>query len=182
MESKSGEKCVTPRSKKMPQGELRTRKKPKLILNHVSGELGLIGGAVEEVNSRMSRNEKLLRAFLEAVGTTDFHRLEEICSGDFVLELPYNDPPTHLEGFAAYRAAVEPSLEIFRFRLDLGKIHEGRDPDLLFAEYTSDGIAVPTGKPYRNTYIGVFRFREGRLVSLREFFNPAIAAEALAAD
>jgi ketosteroid isomerase-like protein len=137
---------------------------------------------VEEVNSRMSRNEKLLRAFLEAVSTTDFHRLEEICSSDFVLELPYNDPPTHLEGFAAYRAAVEPSLEVFRFRLDLGEIHEGRDPDLLFAEYTSDGIAVPTGKPYRNTYIGVFRFREGRLVSLREFFNPAIAAEALAAN
>ena len=135
-----------------------------------------------EVNSRMSRNEKLLRAFLEAVSTTDFHRLEEICSADLAVELPYNDPPTHLEGFAAYRAAVEPSLEIFRFRLDLGEIHEGRDPDLLFAEYTSDGIAVPTGKPYRNTYIGVFRFREGRLVSLREFFNPAIAAEALAAN
>ena len=173
---------MTPRSKKLPLGRVRILKMSKVILSRVSDTTPTLGVSAEVTDSKRSRNENLLKDFLEAISETDFPRLEEICAPDFKVELPYNDPPTHLEGFAAYREAVEPSLEIFRFRLDLAEIHEGRDPDLLFAEYTSDGIAVPTGKPYRNTYIGVFKFREGRLASLREFFNPAIATEALAAD
>ena len=57
-----------------------------------------------------------------------------------------------------------------------------RNQALLIAEYTSDGIAVPTGKPYRNVYIGIWRFRDRRICGIREFFNPALTAEALTPD
>jgi ketosteroid isomerase-like protein len=73
-------------------------------------------------------------------------------------------------------------LETLRFRLRLETIHPGLDPDLLVAEYTSDGIAKPTGKPYRNVYIGLYRFRDGRLCGLREFYNPVPALESLSVD
>ena len=125
------------------------------------------------------RNEAVLRRFMEGIGAADFAVLAAVCTEDFVAELPYSDPPQRLEGFRDYQAAVEPSLETFRFRLALEALHPGLDPDLIVAEYTSDGVAVPTGKPYRNTYIGVFRFREGRLAGLREFFNPVLAAKSL---
>jgi ketosteroid isomerase-like protein len=36
-----------------------------------------------------------------------------------------------------------------------------------------------TGKPYRNRYIGVFRFRGGRICAWREFHNPEITAIAM---
>lgn len=124
-------------------------------------------------------NESRVRDFMQAISATDFEALAEICHPDFIAELPYGEPAVRLEGFEAYRTGISVSLEVFRFRLDLVCIHPGLDPNLLIAEYTSDGIAVPTGKPYANVYIGIFRFREGRLVSLREFFNPAAAARAL---
>lgn len=129
-----------------------------------------------------SRNESQLEAFFEAIGDADFEALAEICDPDFVAELPYSEPPERLEGFAAYRAAVEPSLAIFRFRLRLDRLHPAIDPDLLIAEYTGEGTAVPTGKPYHNTYIGILRFSKGRLIFLREFFNPKLADVALEAD
>jgi hypothetical protein len=125
------------------------------------------------------RNEAVLRRFMDGIGAADFVALAAVCTEDFVAELPYSDPPQRLENFGAYRAAVEPSLAIFRFRLELQTLHPGLDPDLIIAEYTSDGVAVPTGKPYRNLYIGVFRFREGRLAGIREFFNPVLAAQSL---
>ena len=128
------------------------------------------------------RNEATLRRFVEGIGAADFETLAAVCSEDFIAELPYSDPPQRLEGFRAYREAVEPSLAIFRFRLELQALHPGLDPDLIVAEYTSEGIAVPTGKPYRNVYIGVFRFREGRLAGLREFFNPVLATRSLSAS
>lgn len=133
-------------------------------------------------DAKRAGNGERLRAFLAAVGEADFDTLSEVCTEDFVAELPYSDPPRHLESFAAYREAIAPALEIYRFRLSLKAIHPGLDPDFLIAEYTSDGIAVPTGKPYRNVYIGLYRFREGRICGLREFYNPEVATRALAED
>jgi len=136
---------------------------------------------LDDLDVRLA-NEAQLAAFFDAIGDADFGALGSICAPDFVAELPYSDPPQRFEGFAAYRAAVEPSLSIFRFRLSLDRLHPAVDPDLLIAEYTGEGIAVPTGKPYSNTYIGILRFSEGRLVFLREFFNPKLADVALEAD
>ncbi|MBJ18263.1 MAG: hypothetical protein GY910_05175 [bacterium] len=128
------------------------------------------------------RNRAAMEAFMAAVGAADFAALASICTEDFEAELPYSDPPARHEGFAAYRSAVEPALEILRFELTLEKIHVGLDPDLLIAEYTSAGKAILTGKPYRNVYIGIYRFREGRICGLREFFNPVLATESLTSD
>ena len=124
------------------------------------------------------QNQQVMEAFMAAVGARDFAALEEICQPDLVVELPYSDPPKRLEGFAAYRDAIGVALEIFQFQLTLTAVHPGLDPDLLIAEYTSEGVATPTGKPYRNVYIGIWRFRDGQLASLREFFDPMRAAEA----
>jgi len=132
--------------------------------------------------ARRDRNRRAIEAFMAAIGAADFVALGSICTEDFVVELPYSDPPLRTEGFSAYRSAVEPSLAIFRFNLSLTEIHPGLDPDHLVAEYTSDGMAIPTGKPYRNVYIGVYRFREGRICGLREFFNPILAEKSLASD
>lgn len=133
-------------------------------------------------DERRAINRSAIERFMRGISDADFAALEAICTADFLAELPYGDPPKRLEGFAAYRASVEPSLEIFRFRLSLAVIHPGLDPDLMVAEYTSEGVAKPTGKPYRNVYIGLFRFRDGRVCGLREFYNPMPALESLSVD
>jgi len=52
-------------------------------------------------------------------------------------------------------------------------------PGGVVAEYTSEGTVVPTGKRYANTYIGVWRFRDGRVHHTREYYDPIVSAEAL---
>jgi ketosteroid isomerase-like protein len=64
----------------------------------------------------------------------------------------------------------------------LTTVHDCLDPDVLVAEYTSEGEVTTTGKPYANTYIGIWRFRDGRVCGLKEFYNPLISQRALAAD
>ena len=49
----------------------------------------------------------------------------------------------------------------------------------LVAEYASDGTVTTTGKFYANTYIGVYRFRDGKLCGVREYYNPVPATAAL---
>ena len=128
------------------------------------------------------RNQAVLERFFAAVSAGDLAGMAELCTGDLVAEMPYNDPPMHFESFAEYRSFVEPALELLKFTLSLDRLHACLDPATLIAEYTSDGTAIPTGKPYRNVYIGIWRFREGRICGLREFFNPALTVEALTPD
>ena len=54
------------------------------------------------------------------------------------------------------------------------------DPDLVIAEYTSQGEVIPTGRRYSNRYIGLWRFRDGKVCFTREYLNPEIARAAMA--
>ena len=45
-------------------------------------------------------------------------------------------------------------------------MHDCLDPDELIAEYRSDAVVARNGNAYRNRYIGVFRFRDGKICAL----------------
>ena len=64
------------------------------------------------------------------------------------------------------------------FTLSLTEIFECLDPNLLIAEYVSEGRSTITNKPYRNSYIGIWRFKEGKICGVKEYLNPLIATEA----
>lgn len=121
------------------------------------------------------------RAFA-AVGAADVTGQMESFTDDIVLELPYADPPVRLEGKEAIRAHLGPALEMFKFRLDITAVYDCADPDTLVLEYVSDGHVTTTGKPYRNSYVGVVRFRDGRICFQREYYNPLPAVRALSPD
>jgi ketosteroid isomerase-like protein len=133
-------------------------------------------------NDLRARNQALLERFFGAVGAGDIAMMQTLCTEDLVAEMPYNDPPMRFESFAEYRSFVEPAFDLLQFTLALDRVHVCTDPSMLIAEYTSDGTALPTGKPYRNVYIGIWRFRAGRICGIREFFNPALTTEALTPD
>jgi len=129
-----------------------------------------------------SRNRRVVESSFAAVGRGDVAAQLQHCTDDIVLELPYADPPVRLQGKDAIRAHVGPALETFRFTLEITGVYECLDPDTVILEYTSDGRVTSTGKEYRNSYVGVVRFREGLICFQREYYNPAVAARALAAD
>jgi len=52
------------------------------------------------------------------------------------------------------------------------------EDDRVVAEATSEGVLV-NGEPYGNTYIFVFRIRNGRIAAIAEHFNALITQEKL---
>jgi len=47
--------------------------------------------------------------------------------------------------------------------------------------YDARGTVVPTGSPFEQTVIAVFRVRDGQILSHRDYVNPLPVVEAMAA-
>ena len=129
---------------------------------------------------RRARNLATVRSAFEAIAAGDAEGQLAHYTDDIVFELPYTDPPKRSTTKAEALANLTAAFTVFRFELTITEVHECRDPDELIVEFTVVGTYIPNSAPYTNTYIGVFRFREGLICFQREFFNPAMAAKAAA--
>jgi ketosteroid isomerase-like protein len=136
----------------------------------------------ESDDDRRAHNRATFTRSLAALSTGDLEAHLAGCTDDFVLELPYADPPVTVEGKEAVRVYLTPALATFAMQLDATGFVSGVDPDLLVAEYVSVGHVTTTKKPYLNSYIAVAHFREGLISRQREYYNPVPALRALAAD
>ncbi|WP_420638783.1 nuclear transport factor 2 family protein [Candidatus Poriferisocius sp.] len=124
-------------------------------------------------------NQAILRSVFDAMGDAD--AVVAHYTDDYVMELPYAHPdgPDRTEGKEAVRERLVGAFKVLRFTLHLTDVHPCVDPDLLIAEYTSEGEVIPTGRRYANRYIGLWRFRDGKVCFTREYFNPDLARAAL---
>ncbi len=52
------------------------------------------------------------------------------------------------------------------------------DPDTVFIEYTAD-IPTPAGNTYSQIYINRMQFRDGKMIFMREFWDPKRIIDAL---
>ena len=57
--------------------------------------------------------------------------------------------------------------------------HETVDPDLVIVEARGDNAVAGSDKRYRNSYLHVVRFRDGKIVHWTEYSNPKVFAEAM---
>lgn len=94
---------------------------------------------------------------------------------DGVMEFPFAPPgcPSRLQG----RAAIEEYLRDYPKMLDIQGfptqvVHQSVDPGVVVVEFDAEGVVVPTGKPYRFSYIAVITVRDGEIVSYRDYWNP----------
>jgi hypothetical protein len=129
-----------------------------------------------------AKNRATIEASMKAVSDADVDRQLAMCTDDFVLDLPYADPPKSVAGKETVRAYLRAALGIFQLQLTITHIYDCADPDQLILEYTSEGSVTTTGKPYANSYIAVAMFRDGLVCRQREYYNPLPAARALSED
>lgn len=127
-----------------------------------------------------ARNVATLRRALAAVGDVPAQMANY--ADDAVFEFPYADPPARIAGKRVIAEYLAGALQVFSMKLTVTEVHPTTDPDTVVAEFTSEGTVTTTGKSYGNTYITVMRFRDGLIVSQKEFYNPNAATEALRAD
>ena len=138
-------------------------------------------GLPDEVKTRRAHNVRVAERVLAAVTAGDRAAQVACYHDDIVLEFPYATPPVRVEGKATVDAYLERALTFFELRLTVTRVHECVDPDTVIVEFTSEGRARTTDRPYANTYIAVLSFRDGLVVGQREFYDPAPAAQALSA-
>ena len=120
-------------------------------------------------------NVEIVRKAFDAFGRADVDALGDLYTDDYVIEFPYAKPePGRVEGLSTVQDYLRVAFQTFRFTLTITDVYEV-EPDFLIAEYTSSGEIVPTGKPYANSYVGLWRFRDGRASFTREYYDPMAA-------
>ena len=125
-------------------------------------------------------SDAVLRRVFDAIGAADVDALGGLYTDDYVLEMPYAKPdPIRVEGLATVQVYLRRAFEVFRFALTITEAHPLADLDAVVAEYTSEGTVVPTGKRYANSYVGIWRFRDGKVCATREWYDPVVSAEAV---
>ena len=132
-----------------------------------------------ELDDHRRRNLETVERIFAAVGAGDAAAQCANYTDDVVLETPFADPPGRREGRDVIETYLAAAFGVFRFGLRVTEVHACLDPDELIVEFESfDGIHLPNGAAYENTYIGVFRFRDGLVCFQREYFNPLGAMRA----
>jgi Ketosteroid isomerase-related protein len=133
-------------------------------------------------SERRSGNRATVEKAFGLLSQQRHKEIAELITDDIDFELPYGPGQKALavrgsDRWIALNDATWPAFT--RFSLAITNVYELADPDMLVVEYQSDGEVRATKKPYRNRYIGVFRFRGGRICAWREFHNPEITAIAM---
>jgi ketosteroid isomerase-like protein len=126
-------------------------------------------------DERRAANRAVFVSVLETISAGQFDRLAEFMTDDLVFDLPYGPDflPNPIEGLESWNQMQLMTFQLFdSFQQELLEVHECIDPDELIAEYRSDAIVKRNGNPYRNRYIGVVRFRDGKICAWREFHDP----------
>jgi ketosteroid isomerase-like protein len=108
---------------------------------------------------------------------------EMLIADDIVWELPFAPALGHpgcLEG----REAVEKHINWFRgavenFRFSDIRVYPLSDPNGAVGEVRAEGRIRASGREYRQEYVFFLRAADGKIVSLREYFDPTRAAKAM---
>ncbi len=130
-----------------------------------------------------AHKRRLFKEMVTAFGRKEFDLFETYFIADAVFEWPYlpvPDFPPRMVGVHAFRLATERGMADFDpYRHRVTQFYDMIEPDLLIAEYESDTIYHPTGRPYANKYLGIVRFAGQKIGYWKEYINPLLIKEAM---
>lgn len=129
-----------------------------------------------ELDDHRRRNLECVLAAFAAIGVGDAEGQLRHYTEDLEIEFPFTDPPRSVKGKETALPYLRGAFEVFRFTLTVTAVHPCLDPDELILEMDGEGTHLPSGSPYRNSYVVIFRFRDGLIAHQREYFNPLAAA------
>ena len=134
-------------------------------------------------NRNPGDREAAVNVLFERMSARDFDGVVELLDPDVEFDLGY--APTFMEFPVRGRAAMHTLLTtvigaMFNpFRLEVTTTYPGNDDATLVAEYRSEGVVTHNGRPYANTYVGIFRVGDNGITFWREYHNPELATAAL---
>ena len=124
----------------------------------------------------------LLRHSLDLFLAKDMKGWSLLCADDVVAEFPFapQGSPRRLEGREALHEYLRnyPSVIDVRSIPDL-RVYPTTDPDVAIAEWSSSGEVLTNGNAYEMRYATFVTFRDGLIVSYREYWDPLAFTQAL---
>jgi hypothetical protein len=121
-----------------------------------------------------TEQQKIFATNLDHISHGRIREWVELFHPDGVLEFPYGPPgvPSRFQGHDELYEHMKDFPRTFEVTFSGLTFHETVDPQLVIAEFVGTGRGVVTKRPFHQVYISVVRFRDGRIVSFRDFWNP----------
>jgi ketosteroid isomerase-like protein len=125
------------------------------------------------VDGPIDDREALVRRLFALVNDRELDAALALCAEDVVFHMPYlhgdESPVTDREQFRKlFVGSLGKSFSSFRF--DILAAYPALDPEVIVMEYRSEAEVHPNVR-YANRYVGIFRIRDGRIASWREYFD-----------
>ena len=112
--------------------------------------------------SEADRNIQVVREYIDATNAWDFDKLRELIDpDDFELRIPFRPE--------VFPGSIKGREEFVGFVEDWSQQVEG--PEQVVTTYTSDMTIKATGHKYLNSYVGMFRVRDGRVTEFFEYLD-----------
>jgi ketosteroid isomerase-like protein len=117
---------------------------------------------------------------LQALTRKDVSKWPALFEEAGVQEFPFapEGSPGRIEG----RSAIAAYLKDYPEKFDLHRIGQPiwhHDGNTAIVEFTVEGVAVPTGRPYHQRYVSVIEHRHGQITRYVDYWNPQVVADAL---
>ena len=122
-------------------------------------------------------NIETLKNLFGAISSKSIDECAEYIDDDVLVEVPY--PAKGIDSEVCGKEAVMTGLagiDAFfeSFKLIFSEIYATGNDDVVIAEWKSDAKVAGMDVTFQNTYIGVFKFKGGKVAFWREYFNPEI--------
>jgi len=118
---------------------------------------------------------ELLRRSLDTFLAKDMKGWADLCDEDVVAEFPFapEGSPKRLEGRTALYEYLRNYPSVIDVRsIPTPRIYMTEDPNVAIAEWSASGVVLSNGNPYEMSYATFVTFRDGLIVSYREYWNP----------
>ena len=132
--------------------------------------------------SKLPSAAEMLRHSLDLFLAKDMEGWSLLCADDVVAEFPFapEGSPRRLEG----RGALYGYLRNYPSAIDVRsiphlRIYPTKDPDVAIAEWSSSGEVLANGNAYEMRYATFVTFRDGLIVSYREYWDPLAFMQAM---
>lgn len=130
-------------------------------------------------NVEQQTTAQVLTEFLSLV-SKNVQTWVNLLAEDAVFESPYaSGTPGRIEGKAAFYNFIKNALfEMQGLMFTNIRVYPTTNPNILWAEFHGEAVAVATGRQYQQDYVIRLETREGKIIHYREYSNPMSAIEA----
>ncbi|WP_405163793.1 nuclear transport factor 2 family protein [Nocardia sp. NBC_01499] len=120
------------------------------------------------------RKIAMIEQFYEFISATEYEKLYELCTDDVRMSIPYQLPgfPNHGEGKDNLRQLNGAMDKYSSTAQTVSKVEPMLNPDSFLVEVKGDMVVRETGRPYRNDYLNIFRFRDGKIAEWVSYHDP----------